>query len=366
MRKIVHVDMDAFFASVEQRDRPELRGKAVIVGGAPRRRGVVSTCSYEARKYGVHSAMPSSTAMRLCPHAVFIEPDFRRYKEASEIIRKEFFKLTPLVEPMSIDEAYLDLSDCAGSLEEAAELAKRLQDRIYELTQLTASSGISFNKFLAKTASDFRKPGGLTLITPENASTFLDELPVEKFHGIGKIGAEKLHAINIRMGADLRKLSPEILKNLFGKSGLFYYNIVRGIDERPVELESDPKSISKEQTLYEDCTDLREIRILLRVLSRQVGSRTRAKGFAGKSVFIKLKYSDFKTVTRSELSSRALDNGEDICKIALKLLSRTDAGKRPVRLVGVGIGQLVPAGMPDFEQMELPFFRQLNQLKMEK
>lgn len=351
--------MDAFFASVEQRDHPELRGKPVIVGGAPRRRGVVSTCSYEARKYGVHSAMPSSMAIRLCPQAIFLEPDFRRYKEASLIIRNEFLKLTPLVEPMSIDEAYLDLTGCAGSLEETAELAGNLQKKIYELTQLTASAGVSFNKFLAKTASDFRKPGGLTLITPENASTFLDGLPVEKFHGIGRIGAEKLHAINVRTGADLRKLSVEILKNLFGKAGVFYYNIVRGVDERPVEPEGDPKSISKEQTLYEDCSDLREIRVLLRILSRQVSSRLRMKGFAGKSVFIKLKYADFRTVTRSNLSNRNIESGEDICKIALKLLARTDAGKRPVRLVGVGVGQLSRAGIPDFEQMEFPDFKGL-------
>lgn len=348
--------MDAFFASVEQLDRPELRGKPVIVGGAPQRRGVVSTCSYAARKFGVHSAMPSSTALRLCPQAIFIEPDHRKYQRVSAVIRQEFFRLTPLVEPMSIDEAYLDLSGICPTLEDAFATAGELQKRIFEKTGLTASAGVSFNKFLAKTASDFRKPAGLTLITPEEAPGFLDSLPIEKFYGIGKVGVKKLHTINVRCGRDLKELSPAILKGLFGKAGLFYYGIVRGIDERKVELEGDPKSISRELTLPRDCASLREIRILLRMLGRKVARRASVKGFVGGSVFIKLKYTDFQTVTRSMMLSTPGCNGQEIGNAAVSLLSRTEAGEaHPVRLVGVGISQLIPAGDVSMEQLQLVF-----------
>jgi len=346
--------MDAFFASVEQRDRPELQGKPVIVGGAPQRRGVVSTCSYEARKFGVHSAMPSSTALRLCPQAVFIEPDHRRYQRVSELIRQEFFKLTDLVEPMSIDEAYLDVSNCCKTLQDAEEKARKLQCSIFERTGLTASAGVSFNKFLAKTASDFKKPAGLTLITPQNAGFFLDELPIEKFYGIGKVGVNKLHAINVRCGRDLKQLSPALLKALFGKAGIFYYGIVRGVDDRPIELEGDPKSISRELTLAKDCSDLREMRILLRMLGRKVARRAKCKGFVGGSVTVKLKYSDFQTVTRSIAVDPPTADGPEIGRIAVSLLERTDAAKKPIRLIGTGISQLSPAGELSDIQLKLP------------
>ena len=353
MRKIIHIDMDAFFASVEQRDRPELRGKPVLVGGAPQRRGVVSTCSYEARKFGIHSAMPTRTALRLCPEAVLIEPDFRRYSAASKLIREEFFALTPLVEPMSIDEAYLVVSERCGTLDEAVEIARELQRRICEKCALTASAGVSYNKFLAKCASDFRKPAGLTVITPENAQEFLDPFPVEKFHGIGKVSAKKLRSINVRCGEDLRKLPLETLKNIFGKAGAFYYGIVRGLDDRPVEVESDPKSVSREITLYEDCSDIRKLRILLKTLARRVARRAEAAGFVGKSVFIKLKYDDFQTVTRSILLNQPCVNGVDIGEAAVSLLRKTEAGSRPVRLIGVGVAnRFTPA---EAEQLDLPF-----------
>lgn len=354
MRKIIHVDMDAFFASVEQRDRPELRGKPVIVGGSPLRRGVVSTCSYEARKFGVHSAMPSSTAMRLCPHAVFIESDHRRYQRVSELIRQEFFKLTALVEPMSIDEAYLDISQSCETLEEAKVIAENLQKAIFERTGLTASAGVSYNKFLAKSASDYRKPAGLTLITPETAPAFLDTLPIEKFFGIGKVGVKKLHTINVRCGKDLKKLSPAILKGLFGKAGAFYYGIVRGIDERPVELEGDPKSISREVTLPKDCADLRQIRIYLRMLGRKVARRAAAKGFVGSSVTIKLKFADFQNITRSITVETPVGDGSEIGKLAVTLLEKTPLAGRSVRLIGVGLSQLAPAGELSQIQLRLP------------
>lgn len=363
MRKIIHVDMDAFFASVEQRDRPELRGRPVLVGGAPQRRGVVSTCSYEARRYGIHSAMPTRTALNLCPHAVLIEPDFRRYRAASELIRKEFCKLTALVEPVSIDEAYLDVSCRCDTLEDAEQTAGILQNAIYQVTGLTASAGVSYNKFLAKIASDYRKPAGLTLITPDNTGEILDALPVEKFHGIGKVSAQKLRSINVRTGKDLRKLTPAVLHNLFGKTGLFYYGIVRGIDDRPVELEGDPKSISNEQTLYSDCMDMRELRILLRMLARKVIRRADARKLTGRSVFIKLKYGDFRTVTRSVMPPQPPESGAELGKIAVSLLEKTEAGKIPVRLAGVGLSQLVPVGEFDFEQLDLPLFTLKNYKK---
>lgn len=355
MRKIIHIDMDAFFASVEQLDRPELRGKPVIVGGAPQRRGVVSTCSYEARKFGVHSAMPSSTAIRLCPQAVFIEPDHRRYQRVSALIRQEFYRLTPLVEPMSIDEAYLDVSAVCETLEDAKNAAIQLQKKIFERTGLTASAGVSFNKFLAKTASDYHKPAGLTLITPEDAPKFLDALPIEKFYGIGKVGVKKLHQINVRCGSDLKKLSPSILKGLFGKAGAFYYGIVRGIDDRQVELEGDPKSISREITLPKNCTSLREIRILLRMLSRKVARRAAKKGFVGNSVYIKIKYADFQNITRSMTITTPTANGPEIGNYAVALLEKTSAEIRPVRLVGVGISQLSPACAPKETQLLFDF-----------
>ncbi|MBE6355745.1 MAG: DNA polymerase IV [Lentisphaerae bacterium] len=354
MRKIIHIDMDAFFASVEQRDRPELRGRPVIVGGAPQRRGVVSTCSYEARKYGVHSAMPSATALRLCPHAVFIEPDHRRYQQISKVIRQEFFRLTDLVEPMSIDEAYLDVTASCPELSDAVNVACQLQQRIFETTGLTASAGVSYNKFLAKTASDYRKPAGLTLISPEDAPDFLDRLPVEKFYGIGRVSVKKLHSINVKTGADMKKLSLSILKSLFGKAGIFYYGIVRGVDDRQVELEGDPKSISREITLYKDSTSAREIRILLRMLGRKVARRAQAKGLAGSTVTIKLKYADFQTVTRSMTLGRPTSDGVEIGNAAAELFNRI-SDPRPIRLAGTGITQLAPVCEHVSEQLMLPF-----------
>ena len=247
----------------------------------------------------------------------------------------------------------LVFSNCCNTLEEAAEIARKLQARIYEKCQLTASAGVSYNKFLAKCASDFRKPAGLTLITPETVQDFLDPFPVEKFHGIGKVSAKKLRSINIKCGSDLRKLPLETLKNIFGKAGVFYYGIVRGVDDRPVETEYDPKSISREVTLYEDCTDVRKLRILLKTLARRVARRAENSGFVGQSVSIKLKYDDFQTVTRSVLLDAPCVTGTDIGNAAVQLLQKTEAGKRPVRLIGVGVShRYIPT---ETEQLNLPF-----------
>lgn len=347
--------MDAFFASVEQRDHPELRGLPVIIGGSPQRRGVVSTCSYEARAFGVHSAMSSHTAKRLCPQAVFIEPDHRKYCKISQKIRQLFFSITPSVEPMSIDEAYLDVTTSSLHLESAVSTAEYLQKQIFETTGLTASAGVSYNKFLAKIASDYKKPAGLTVITPEEAEQFLDKLPVEKFHGIGSVSSRRLKQMNIRTGHDLKQLSLSTLTGIFGKSGSFYYGIVRGIDDRPVELNDNPKSISRETTLYSDCSDLRQIRILLRTLARKVARRAARHGLIGKAVFIKLKYSSFHNVTRNILLPVPTGDGKIIGDAAIKLLSRTEAGKQTIRLAGVGLAQLCASDAIIDYQPELDF-----------
>lgn len=354
-KTVLHIDMDAFFASIEERDRPELRGKAVIVGGSPERRGVVSTCSYEARKYGVHSAMPSRTALRLCPKGVLIRPNHRKYSAVSRQIREVFNLVTDVVEPVSIDEAYLDISNHKLELSTAEEIALFIKRKIFEKTSLTCSAGVAPNKFLAKIASDFHKPDGLTVIEPEKAAVFLDELPIRKFHGIGKVTADRLESMNIKTGADLKKMELETLQLLFGKSGEFYYYIVRGVDDRRVESGGEPKSISKEITLLEDCSDPRRLRILVRALARKTARRALLKGYAGLNVTLKIKYSDFQTVTRTVTLETPTVSGEVIGNHAVELLKKTSAGLRPVRLAGVGLGALQLLGAPRQEQLKLPF-----------
>ena len=355
MRKIIHIDMDAFFASIEQRDRPELRGKPVIVGGSAERRGVVSTCSYEARAFGVHSAMPMKTARRLCPQAAYLDVDMKKYRRESAKIREVFHRFTELVEPVSIDEAYLDVTGNKAGEPSATKLARAIQREIYLVTGLTASAGVSYNKFLAKIASDLRKPAGLTVITPEKALEFLDALPVGKFHGIGKVSAAKLTGMNIRTGRDLRQLDAATLSILFGKTGLFYYNIVRGIDNRPVETEDEPKSVGHEITLAEDCTDIRALRIMLRQLAHRVARRLLAKNLAGKTVTIKVRYENFETVTRSLSLHVPVCAGAEIGEIAIGLAAKTELAARPVRLLGVTVGNFSgPEAEPGFEQLLLP------------
>ena len=356
MRKIIHIDMDAFFASIEQRDRPELRGRPVVVGGSPERRGVVSTCSYEARVFGLHSAMPMKTALRLCPQAVLLDVDMKKYRRESAKIREIFHRYTDLVEPVSIDEAYLDVTENRFGEASATKLARAIQQEIFAVTGLTASAGVSFNKFLAKIASDARKPAGLTVIPPEKALAYLDTLPVGKFHGIGRVSAAKLTGMNIRTGHDLRQLDASTLQALFGKTGLFYYNIVRGIDNRPVEVEEEPKSVGHEITLAEDCTDLRALRIMLRQLAHRVAHRLQAKNLAGKTVTIKVRYGNFETVTRSFSAHAPVCDGAEIGEIAIGLAAKTEWTSRPIRLLGVTVGNFVgPEIEPGYEQLLLPF-----------
>ncbi|MDD3155305.1 MAG: DNA polymerase IV [Victivallaceae bacterium] len=349
-RGIIHIDMDAFFASVEQRDHPELRGKPVLVGGSVASRGVVSTCSYEARVFGIHSGMPMARALRLCPSGVFVEVNFRKYSEASRKIMKIFHSITDLVEPMSIDEAFLDVTENHLAQPDYAAVAREIKERIYAETELTASAGVSYNKFLAKVASGWQKPNGLTVITPEEAESFLERLPIEKFFGIGKVTAEKLHRMNVRTGIDLKALSPELLTAHFGKSGVFYHQIVRGIDTRPVETVWERRSYGRETTFPRDTGDLRKLRVTLRILACNVSRQLEHSKLNCRTVTIKLRYDDFQTVTRSASFPKPLATGADLGAAAVALLRKTEAGQRKVRLIGVSVSNL--AGADVVEQCE--------------
>jgi DNA polymerase-4 len=254
-RKIIHIDMDAFYASVEQRDNPELRGKPLVVGGLPEGRGgVVATASYEARKFGIRSAMSSKRALQLCPHAVFVRPRFAAYKEASQHIREIFSRYTDLIEPLSLDEAYLDVTHDKLNIGSAIDIAKEIKQAIKDELNLTASAGVSVNKFVAKIASDMKKPDGLTFIGPSSIESFIETLPVEKFYGVGKVTAQKMKKLGLFTGADLKQLSLEQITGHFGKAGAFYYNIVRGIDEREVQPHRETKSMGAEDTFAYDLT----------------------------------------------------------------------------------------------------------------
>ena len=298
-RKIIHIDMDAFFAAVEQLDHPEYRGKPVIVGGTPEQRGVVSTASYEARKFGIHSAMPAKTARRLCPDGIFVRGNMHRYREISHMIRGIFREVTDVIEPLSIDEAFLDVTCNKLNEPSATKVAMFLQQKIFQTTGLTASAGVSFNKFLAKIASDWRKPAGLTVITPARAEEFIFQLKIEKFYGVGEATAKQFHKLNIKNGKDLYALPLETLISHFGKMGLFYYNIVRGIDFRPVEPRESRKSLGREITLAHDLSDMSALRGLLHQLASKVSAMLAREKLAGRTITLKVRYEDFSTVTRS-------------------------------------------------------------------
>lgn len=340
-RKIIHIDMDAFYASVEQRDFPEYRGRPVIVGGKPDSRGVVAACSYEARRFGIHSAMPSSQAYRLCPQAVFVLPRFDVYRSVSAEIRAIFHQFTKLVEPLSLDEAYLDVTDSNRWMGSATLIAKEIKSRIRLQTGLTASAGVSYNKFLAKMASGLNKPDGLYVIKPGEGEAFVETLPVGKFHGIGRATEGKMKKLGIHNGADMKARSREELLALFGKAGGYYYNIACGIDDRPVIAESIRKSISKETTFE---TDLRDPALMLDELMRLAGEVTellRKHRFCARTLTIKVKYADFKQVTRSLTFETPVDDFRNSEMRLHKLLEKTDVDKKPVRLLGFGVSGLM-------------------------
>ena len=356
VRKIIHIDMDAFYASIEQRDNPQLHGKPVIVGGMPGSRGVVATASYEARKFGVHSAMPSGTAMNLCPQGIFLPVRMDVYCAESERIRRIFLEYTDLVEPVSVDEAFLDVTHNKKNIPSATWVAKEIQKRIYSETHLTASAGVSFNMFLAKIASGLRKPSGLTVITPAQADDFICNLPIDDFYGVGKVTAEKFRRIGVENGNDLKQLSKQDLVGAFGKSGIYYYNIVRGIDERVVTPDIPRKSLGREVTLERDTASMYEILDILKDISMEVEEMLRAEKLSGRTVTLKLKYEDFISITRQQSLKELTDSGKIICKVASGLLKKTEAGIRKVRLIGVSVsGFPLPENDNSPVQLTFPF-----------
>lgn len=355
IRKIIHIDMDAFYASVEQRDFPEYRDKPLIVGGSPEGRGVVAAASYEVRKFGVHSAMPAAKAVRLCPHAIFVKPRFEVYRKVSNQIQEIFFKFTDLVEPLSLDEAYLDVTENHIELPSATLIAQKIRKLIKKETGLIASAGVAHNKFLAKIASDLEKPDGLAVILPEDAANFLTTLKIGAFHGVGDATESKMHSLGIYTGEDLKKWSEIDLIEKFGKIGRHYYRIVRGIDRREVEPHRIRKSIGKERTFSEDIDDLNWIHNFLNKLAGKVAESMQSKQAAGKTVTLKVRYADFETVTRSTSFSHYINDATDIAQTAIQLLEETETGDRKVRLLGITLSNLNLSERGHYKQLEIPF-----------
>jgi len=355
-RKILHVDMDAFYAAVEQRDNPLLRGKPVIVGGDPGSRGVVATCSYEARRFGIHSAMSSVRAYRLCPQAIFVRPRFEAYRAVSLQIRELFHEYTDLVEPLSLDEAFLDVTENKHNIEFATKVARAILSEIRERTGLTASAGVSYNKFLAKVASEVNKPAGLTVVTPEQAESFIAELSIRRFHGVGRVTEKRMLERGIASGADLLQCSLEELQRLFGSSGEYFYNIARGIDNRAVVPNRIRKSIGKETTLDEDSADKGEMMIVLGKLAERVAGLVEGHNAGGQTLTLKVRYDDFQSVTRSHTQTNPIDDAKSMLLLAELLLDKTEADRRPVRLLGLTVSNLTrDIPIDDSAQMELPF-----------
>ena len=335
-RKIIHIDMDAFYASVEQRDHPELRGKAIAVGHSEER-GVVAAASYEARKYGVRSAMSSLKAKQLCPHLIFVPGRMSVYKEVSAQIHAIFHDYTDLIEPLSLDEAFLDDTHNKQNIPLAVDIAKEIKLRIHEELNLVASAGISYNKFLAKVASDYRKPDGLCTIHPDQAQEFIDRLPIEAFWGVGKVTAKKMHTLGIHRGKELRQCTLEMLTRIFGKAGHIYYNFARGIDLRPVEAERIRKSVGCEHTLDKDITSQSSVIIELYHVATELVERLKRNGFSGNTLTLKIKFYDFKQITRSLTQEKELNRLEDILPLAKQLLKEVDYAIRPIRLIGLTV-----------------------------
>lgn len=341
-RKIIHLDMDAFYASVEQRDFPELRGKPLVVGGDPKGRGVVAAASYEVRKFGVRSAMSCYEARKRCPEVLFVRPRFEVYRAVSADIRAIMHSLTPLVEPLSLDEAYIDVTGLQVHQGSATLMANWLRAQILEHTGLTASAGVSFNKMLAKIASDINKPNGTAIITPSDADAFISSLPIERFHGIGKATAKRLHAMNISTGADLRRASAVVLVNEFGKRGQFYHDIAHGRDERPVKAERQHKSVGSETT-FQDNLSLDEA-LLVQIYEQNADAYTQMhnKQLIAYTITLKIKYADFSQITRSHTLSTAFDSAESAHYWLNKLFADIPRDL-PIRLVGVTYSSLAPA-----------------------
>ena len=356
VRRILHVDMDAFYASVEQRDHPGLRGRPVVVGGDPDKRGVVAAASYEARTFGVRSAMPMSRAVRLCPSLVIVHPDFNKYRSVSQQVFGIFRSITSLVEPMSLDEAYLDVTENAWNEPLGMTVARRLKDEIRAATSLTASAGVAPNKFLAKIASGWKKPDGLTVIAPERVESFLQGLPVDALWGVGPVTAKKLRAAGIEKLTDVRAADPAMLRDTVGSLAEWLQQLARGEDDRPVVAEHEPKSSGSENTFAHDLTDINDMRDEIAAMARDAAAWLMRHALYARTVTIKVRYHDFTTITRSHTENPTRDEA-NIVRRAVGLLERTDAGRQPVRLLGVSVHNLsetliVPRENP---QPRLPF-----------
>jgi DNA polymerase-4 len=355
VRRILHLDMDAFYASVEQRDDPRLRGRPVAVGGDAGKRGVVAAASYEARAFGVHSAMPMSRAVRLCPSLVVVRPDFSKYRAVSQQVFGLFHSVTPLVEPLSLDEAYLDVTENAWGEPLGMTVARRLKEAIRTTTGLTASAGVAPNKFLAKIASGWHKPDGLTVIAPERVEQFLQGLPVDALWGVGPVTARKLRDRGIARLVDVRAADPTLLREAVGSLGEWLQELALGRDDRPVVAEYEPKSSGSENTFERDLTDIATIRAEIAEMASQAAAWLTRRELYARTVTIKVRYDDFTTITRSH-SDAATRDDDNIRSRAVALLDRTDAGRRPVRLLGVSVHNL-STGMEAAEELQarLPF-----------
>jgi DNA polymerase IV len=353
-RKIIHVDMDAFYASVEQRDNPKYRGKPLVVGGSPDKRGAVAAASYEARKFGIHSAMPSRTAVQRCPHLIFAPPRFEVYREISEQIRSIFEDYTDLVEPLALDEAYLDVTENKQGIASATEIARNIKQAILQKTQLTASAGVSFNKFLAKIASGMNKPDGLTVIPPNEAQLFIKALPIEAFYGVGRATATKMQELGINTGADLKQRSDRELVQHFGKVGRFYYQIARGIDERPVNPNRIRKSIGAETSFDPDLEGREAIKQKLEAISQELHQRIERNETKGRTLTLKVKFADYRQITRSRTMLDRVAGREQILAIAQDLLRGVELEAQAVRLLGITLSNLdTETEKPIYRQMEL-------------
>ena len=335
MRKILHIDMDAFYASVEQRDNPSLRGKPVAVGGDPAARGVVAAASYEARKFGVRSAIPMSRAVRLCPSLVIVRPDFQKYRGVSQQVFAIFKEVTPLVEGLSLDEAYLDVTENSFNEPLGVNVARRIKDRIKEVTGLTASAGVAPNKFLAKIASGWRKPDGLTVVAPERIESFLQELPVDALWGVGPVTAARLRERGIDKLVDVRARTVDELTEIVGMHADWLIELAHGRDDRAVEPNRPAKSAGSEETYATDIESLEEVKREIDQLARGVAEWLEQKSIKARTVTIKVRYSDFTTITRSQSSPEYSNDAGNIAMRAIKLLDKTEAGQRPIRLLGV-------------------------------
>ena len=340
-RKIIHIDMDAFYASVEQRDNKELRGKPVIVGGSPESRGVVATCSYEARKFGIHSAMPSKVAYVRCPHAIFVPPRFDVYHKVSCQIREIFKRYTDIIEPLSLDEAYLDVTENKKGIEYASVVAKSIKSEIYKEIGITSSAGVSYNKFLAKIASDYQKPNGLTVITPEKAQEFIDKLPIKKFFGIGKVTEKTLKMMGINNGYDLRNMDLIQLETIFKKKGYDMYNFARGIDHRPVKVSRERKSVGAETTFISNANfDSDELNEHIKEVVKDVYMRLNSINKCGKTITVKVKYEDFQQVTKRHTLKTSIHTYDDILGNTNVLIEKIKDKNKQIRLIGVSISNL--------------------------